>query len=289
MVFESLLSPKSAEKYPWMTFFLGFFCCTIAIFLGHFIFPNHSSLAIVALSTLFFVPLFYLTMIYEEEKDTQPNQTEKKLIFEHSKAFKFFIFLFLGMTLAFMFWFIIFSFFPFLGINNDIIFSVQAETIQAINAKVTADQANLMLQYGTNIFLNNIRVMIFCILFSFIYGAGSIFIITWNSSVIGLALGNYAISIINSATGNTAGAIILGTTCAFTRYMIHGIPEILAYFIAGLGGGIISVALVKQNYGTEEFESIVMDSAILILIAIAILFISAIIEVVITPMVMCRI
>ena len=31
------------------------------------------------------------------------------------------------------------------------------------------------------------------------------------------------------------------------RYMTHGFFEILAYFIGGLAGGIVSIALIKHN------------------------------------------
>ena len=33
--------------------------------------------------------------------------------------------------------------------------------------------------------------MAFCLLFSLIYGSGAIFILTWNASVLGTAIGNY--------------------------------------------------------------------------------------------------
>ena len=34
-----------------------------------------------------------------------------------------------------------------------------------------------------------------------------------------------------------------------TRYMTHGIFEILAYFIGGLAGGLISVAIIRHGMG----------------------------------------
>ncbi|MCB9358535.1 stage II sporulation protein M [Candidatus Woesearchaeota archaeon] len=288
MVFESLLSPKSAERYPWVTLLLGFICSSIAIFLGNYIFPNHASLAIVALTTLFFVPLFYLTMIYEEQKDVSTEKGERGLLKEHSKAISFFIFLFIGMMFAFMLWYMIFSSFPGMGVNSESIFQVQSDTIRSINGKAIDNKVSITLDYAVNIFENNIKVMIFCILFSFVFGAGAIFIITWNASVIGLAAGKYAMTIIGATTGSIAVAVMQGTGCALTRYLTHGIPEILAYFIAGLAGGIISVALVKHNFGTKEFEKIMIDATTLILISIGVVFIATIIEVFVTPLFICR-
>ena len=70
---------------------------------------------------------------------------------------------------------------------------------------------------------------------------------------------------------------------ALLRYMVHGIPEIAAYITAGLAGGIISVAAIKEQFGTRKFEKIVLDSSDLILIAVLLLIVAALIEVYITP------
>ena len=286
MVFESLLSPKFAEKRSWATFFLGFFCTSIAIFLGTYIFPQNASLAIVALTTLFFIPLFYRTMIYEEQKDVLLESGEKSLLKEHSGAIKFFIFIFLGMTLAFMLWYVIFSTTSVLNMDAEEIFQVQGNTINQINAKVTSTYLKQSFNHGVAIFENNIKVMIFCILFSFMYGAGAIFILTWNASVIGLALGKYALSIVAGTVGIAGLVYAEATGCALTRYLIHGIPEIMGYFVAGLAGGIISVAIIKHDFGTDKFEKIMLDASLLMIIAVVIIFVAMLIEVVITPLIM---
>ena len=65
--------------------------------------------------------------------------------------------------------------------------------------------------------------------------------------------------------------------------MTHGFFEILAYFIGGLAGGIISVAIINHDVRSPKFRIILKDSFDLILIAIAILIIAAFIEVFITP------
>ena len=65
--------------------------------------------------------------------------------------------------------------------------------------------------------------------------------------------------------------------------MVHGVPEIAAYFIGALGGGIISVAVIRKDLRGEGMWKILQDSLILIIIAIVILFISAIMEVYLIP------
>ena len=67
------------------------------------------------------------------------------------------------------------------------------------------------------------------------------------------------------------------------RYAIHGIPEILAYFTAGLAGGIISVAVIRHDFGSSSFKQVLADSVDLIVLSIGLVFFAAILEVYITP------
>jgi len=67
------------------------------------------------------------------------------------------------------------------------------------------------------------------------------------------------------------------------RYAVHGIPEILSYIVAGLAGGILSMAITRQDFGTKQFETVLLDVSDLVLLSVLILFIAAIIEVFVTP------
>ena len=129
------------------------------------------------------------------------------------------------------------------------------------------------------IFLNNIRVLIFCLLFSFFYGVGAIFILSWNASVIGVAIGNFIRTNVSKYL-----AYFSIVPLAIVRYMTHGILEIGAYFVAGLAGGIISVAIIKHDLGTKNFEHVLLDSVDLILVSVLLLVIAALVEVFITPL-----
>ena len=66
---------------------------------------------------------------------------------------------------------------------------------------------------------------------------------------------------------------------------IHGLLEITAYFIVALAGGIVSIAVIKHEFGTEKFWEVLQDSLNLIIMAVAILFIAALLEVFVTPLV----
>ncbi len=69
-------------------------------------------------------------------------------------------------------------------------------------------------------------------------------------------------------------------------YFAHGLPEIIAYFVAGLAGGILSFAIMKEKFGSKAFRKISLDAANLVVFAIIILILAALIEVFVSPTVL---
>jgi uncharacterized membrane protein SpoIIM required for sporulation len=281
MVLESLLTPLRAEKRPWEMLLWGFLCTSVAIALAHFTFEAYSSLIMVFFTVLACVPIVFSTVKIEEEKDMTLD-SERSILKEHSKAIWALFMLFAGMTIAFSFWYTVLPADTVMSM-----FSVQTETIANINAKVTGNAISQGFSDLGRIFLNNIKVLVFCIFFSFLYGSGAIFILAWNASVIGTAMGGVIRSVISNYATSEGFAKLAGIFHAslygFFRFSIHGIPEIVAYVVGGLAGGIISVAIVNHDFGTKKFEKIILDSSDLIILAILILVIAAIIEVYVTP------
>ena len=266
MVLESLMNPLSAEKKPWDMFFIGFVYSTVSIFLSLWIFQQYASLVMVFLTVLACVPLMYSTIKYEEQKDMD-MEGEARLLKEHSRALTFFMFLFFGVTMAFTLWYVVL---PSTLVNS--LFSVQTKTILSINNQVTGGSIN-HLSILVRIFLNNLKVLIF--------------ILVWNASVIGAAMGNFIRS--NLATYAAGGGIAKGAgyfhviSLGVLRYSIHGAPEILAYFIGGLAGGIISIAVIRHHFNSPKFEKVLLDSSDLIVLSVIVLMIAAVMEVYVTP------
>lgn len=281
MVMESLINPISAEKRPWNLFIIGLLYASIAVFLSNWMFKEHASLIMVFLIVMASIPLLYLTLKIETKKDTILKASELTLLKEHGKALTFLIFLFLGCTVALVFWYVVL---PSSLIQST--FSAQTSTIQSINSRITGNVANIGV--FLSILMNNLKVLVFCILFSFLYGAGALFILMWNSSVIAAAIGNYIRIKLISVSGSLGFAKISSylniISLGFLRYLFHGVPEMIAYFIAGLAGGIISVGVINEKFGTRNFEKIVLDASDLILISIAVIIIAAFLEVYVTPL-----
>ena len=281
MVLESLLSPWKAETHPTRLIFFGFLYATLGLFLSSWIFNEHASLVMVFLTTMASIPLVYNLIKVEEKKDLSELK-EQNILKEHSRALLVFLNMFIGATIAFAFWYVVL---PPSMISN--VFEVQTSTITSLRAGVTG-QATGKSRVFFDILSNNLKVLIFCILFSFLYGVGAIFILTWNASVIGVAIGDLiraGIYQIEKKFFLFSAHEYLGITVyGLLRYALHGVIEIGGYFVAGLAGGIISIAAIRHDFGTKKYEKIILDASLLLLFSLFLIFLGAFLEVYVTPL-----
>ncbi|MBI2145310.1 stage II sporulation protein M [Candidatus Woesearchaeota archaeon] len=138
------------------------------------------------------------------------------------------------------------------------------------------------------IFLNNIKVLFFVLIFAFFYGAGSIFILAWNATVVAAAIGIFVRNSLSSVAASlgfsSVSAYFSSYSLGLLRYLTHGWLEILAYFIAALAGGIISVAVARHTFNSRGFRKVLLDSVDLVALSLGALFLAAIVEVFVTPM-----
>ncbi len=282
-MFEMLINPKRAERRGWEMFIIGVVYASLSILLVNWIFSQdpvlakYSGILVVTFCVMFSLPFIYYTIKLEEEKDIKMDGVFR-ILKEHSKALLAFMWLFLGFVVAFSFW--------YLMLPSDNSFRAQIETYCMINRPANFNEC--VEQYGIKttgrttgfmtsgekliaIFTNNVYVLIFTLIFSLIFGAGAIFVLAWNASVISAAVGIF------SKTG--ISALPLGVA----RFMIHGFFEIAAYFTGALAGGIISIAIIRHNIRNEKFWDVLQDSLNLIILAVILLFVAALIEVFIAP------
>lgn len=280
---ESIVNPQRLEKGPWKMLFVGLIYGSLSLLLVRWFFGSdavlsqYSGMIVVTFSVMFSLPFMYYIIKKEEEED------ERAFGFFsvwriHKDAIYAFMWLFLGLIVAFSFWFII--------LQDPNLFNAQLETYCRINSPSTIDDCVSKYYFSQQdptgaatkelrflaIIENNIYVMIFTLILSLIFGAGAIFVLAWNASVISAAIGIFTKSRISD--------IPLG----ISRYMIHGFPEIAAYFITALAGGIFGVGVIRNGIRSKRFLHVVENVVILLFIAILILLIAAVIEVYFTPL-----
>jgi len=281
---EAIINPKEAEKGPWKMFFIGLVYASLSLLLVNWFFGNdtvlsaYSGILVTTFCVMFSLPFMYYTIKREEYRDEQIEG-----LFSvwrvHRDAIYSFLWLFLGFIIAFSFWYII--------LHNSTLFNAQIETYCLINNPGSLEECAKQYsfsaqQIGTgaatggarflSILENNVYVMIFTLIFSLIFGAGAIFVLAWNASVIAAAIGIF--------TQYQIKEIPFG----IARYMIHGFPEIAAYFITALAGGIFGVGVLRHGFKDAKFIRIVENTVLLLFVAIIILVLAAVIEVYLTPL-----
>lgn len=257
MVLESIMNPKNAEDKPWHVFFIAIIYSIISMYFANHMFPSQSSVLSIALITIVFVPFFQKLFEMEEEEETAKGP-KGNLFSRHKKIIFVFSSFFLGVTVAVAFSFI------FMPKET---FSLQAETLKGFSGLASGSGA------FSAFFINNSQVMILMFILSAMFGAGAIFILAWNASVIGVYAGNFM-----QAAGLNSGALLYGVPLSLGGIALHGIPEILAYFVAGLAGGILSVGIIREQFMSREFKKIFKDSIVLLVTAEFLIVVAAWLE-----------
>jgi stage II sporulation protein M len=267
-MFDILFNPDKAERHPLEIILVGMFYSAISVLMGLWVFKKSASLPIVFLTVLSCLYIVQSAFKMEEKKEKNWN-SEFQTLKDHKPLVKMILCLFLGFTITFS----LFS--MFLPPENSlVIFNMQQNSVEHIKA-ITGNAINLNSSFS-KIFSNNINIVLISLIFAIFYGAGVIYILAWNASVMGFVIGTLA--------RETFGLVAL--PIAFLKYFIHGIPEMMAYILSAIAGGIIYFAFIKGDMTKKNrVKRILIDAGSLILISIFLLIIAAILEVFVSPLI----
>lgn len=281
---EAIINPKKIEKSEWKMFFVGLVYASLSLLLVHWFFSkdpnlsNASGMLVVLFCIMFSFPFMYY-IIKREEKENEEVEGIVNIWQTHKDAIYAFMWLFLGFVVAFSFWNIV--------LQDANLLNFQIQTYCQINSpgdvsgcveqyssgKITLTGSSIGGMRFLSIIENNVYVVIFTLVFSLIFGAGALFILVWNASVISAAVGIFARYNLAEIPAGIA------------RYAIHGLPEIAAYFITALAGGMFGVGLIRNGIKDKRFLKVLENVITLIFLALVILIIAALIEVYITPLI----
>ena len=173
---ESLIDIKEMQKHPMLAFLWAMIVNSIAIIAASQVqsLPGVDFGFFAVLFTI--IPSVYLiTMLIKRGGKRGKSGFWKT----HGKDIVILLFYFFGVTMSFAVW----SF-----MLPDALFTTQAEKITAIRGTGAITQMGMF----HSIFTNNIQVMVVAFLFSLVFGAGAVFIIVWNASVLGVFIGQYS-------------------------------------------------------------------------------------------------
>lgn len=239
------------------SFFLGIFAVIISFLTSQIVFdkvPHFIGISTIMFSALLSVPLFSRLLLWEEKQDLKKHNFLKR----HEGSFDFYIYYFLGAFLIFLLLSLI---------TPELVF---AKTDLFPKSEVKFDfpiPAAPIVANPISIFHNNFIVMSVAFAVSIIYGSGAIFLIILNASMGASALSSFIFN---------QGATPASVMCNASVFSIHFIPEMTAFIMAAVGGGILSKAVVKEN--RHNLKIILIDSGILFIMSTIILYGSAILE-----------
>jgi uncharacterized membrane protein SpoIIM required for sporulation len=286
LVIEHLFSSKRIEREPWLVALMAFMFVAIAVSITRLIYfqgpPKAESLYgifIIALAVMPSIPFFLHEIITEEKRqEFRCKGSGFFTVFScYSRLITFYSYFFIGTVLGFAFCAAILP-----GEISDAMFLAQQDEMKffsAPSAQATAQFSDLQF---AEILFHNIQVLILMLVFSFIYSIGSIFLLVWNASLVGIFLESFIRNSFSlySKFGllGFPTAFAVGSFTGLIRLLPHGIFEISAFFVASIAGGIMSVAIERRMYRKSNIMEIAGDVVKLLFIAFSLLAIGAFIE-----------
>lgn len=274
MVLEAFISPNKARKEPWELLFLSAAFVAFGVLVQTLIPEIRGSVVIFAMIPA--IPLI-LHLLNDEEKKEEgevnkdfefwytlfPEDKKRHYSFlgYHKSLIEIFAFFFIGATLSCA---IIYALSP--AGSSSQVFSDQLAEVNSINSSLNG---HAVLENSTAylLFTHNLQVLGLMFIFSLFYGMGSIYMLLWNASIIGVVVGAKI----------KAGGIIAGTLSLLSLFP-HGFFEIGAYLIASIAGGMLSAMLARGSWRKPEGWFILKDVMLMAAFSVAILLIGAIIE-----------
>ncbi|BBL45401.1 hypothetical protein MJ1_0230 [Nanobdella aerobiophila] len=262
-MYDILIS--KVKDNPYILFFLTLFSIIFATLIS-IKSGSEGGILIIAISLVPLVQV-YNKLIEKDEKLSEKILSNHNIFYRYKDYILASFIIFFGSVIGFYIGYLI----------NYNLFFPQLQAIENIKMHV------LSLSYGqainTNnffsyILFNNMEVLLLFFSFSILFGAGAIYLLLWNSSIIGVFLGLKAF---NLNTSNLLYKYILYPVYSLILILPHGLLEFLAYFLAALSGNILSIAFVK-GLDKEILEKILSDSLALFVLSILFLFTAAFIE-----------
>jgi len=275
MVLESFVTATKVEKYPVIVFVVGFIITIAASLITLFAFPRqYVSILSIAFIVIPLVPLIHnLFLRVEKREELSLERSYAGFMRRHGYLIRFYIWLFLGIVVGFAFMYVSTH-----NIVGKDLFTYQEEVLASITTirsslvgKVLCESTQCVF---TEIFKNNTKVLLSALLFSFVYGAGALFLITWNASLVGVLLGRE----IFEKLGSGILFAVYGGFLRFLTILPHGIFEVVAYFIAAVSGTLFSAMITHRKANSEAAKMFFIDGFILFLFAFVFLLIGAFIE-----------
>ncbi len=287
MVVERLFKEQMLKQKPVFALCAGVFFTLVGFVTSYLLFRPFVGLATILFTVILALPS--LIRLFEMEEEEQKH--EASFLTRNEYLIDFYLYFFIGSFLVFF----------LIGIygqqtKQNLVFSLedlQQLSVPRGRATDVFPAPPMQSREIYSIFSNNFYVMIISFVLSLFYGAGSLFLITFNGSIFAAALARViTLKIPHDPSWYTYTLPLLGKfspqgfwftytfmACNMGIMFFHGIPEVLAYFFAAIAGGALSEAFVREKLFSADFFKIIRNACLLLVLSVIILYVAAIIEI----------
>ena len=274
MVLESIVGENNIRRHPILICILAFLISLGAIYFASLIFPAHASVVSVAFITIGLVPMLHNVLSKEAEEEVLYKKSSLTFFARHFDLIQIYFWVFVGIILAFSVAYAI--------VPQDIKQTVFEEQINAFCSISGSDACNGSTPMsisgnatglavteckdpstsnvqGCTLYIleNNGGVLLFTIVLSLLYGAGAIFIIAWNASILGVFFGEMFLMGQHLKSFGFLQGMLIG----------HGPPELFSYVFGALAGAVLSAMISKGKLFSHHRWAFIKDVAFLSLLA----------------------
>jgi hypothetical protein len=218
--------------------FLSFAFSSVSIFFAYYIYPSATSILSISFIVIALTPSFFSLIENEEALVAHCGRT-LPFLDRYEPLIILILVLSVGVFLSLSLWYNVLPSDPSyheMGVCStstpcrEGVFKLQIASIEELRGVHTG-----------------LGLMLFAFVLSLFFGTGALLIIVWDVST--LVVASAVVSPIN--------------------FLLH-LPKLLAFFLTGLSGALLSVAIVRHEWCSHSFTKVFKDSLRLLLLAMAI-------------------
>ena len=215
---------------------LSFAISTASIFFSYWIFPSQASILSISFHAIALAPVFYGMMEKEEEVVAR---RAKPFLKRYDDIIAFLLVICVGIFLSSSLWYNVLPSDANYDGNKCATSLPCREAVFGLQSSVTERDVGTLL-----------AIMLACFILSLFLGAGAILIMTWDVSSL---------------------VVSLPAHLGFLAYL----PELVAFFLAGLAGALLSFAVMRHEWRSHSFWIVAKDSAVLLAISLLLIPVSS--------------
>jgi len=262
MVLEQFLDRKFVVQHTFFVFILSAVYVFISYAVQTLFFPADSGLAIVLLATILLVPSLHHLVVMEEKLESKGASYFWK---RHRTIIQCYIGAFLGLLTGFL----------VMGFMVQGSLGFQQQQLLQEHLKPEIITSFLEQPYVPDIqttmalFSHNLMYLLIGFVLSVFYGAGAIFLVTYNASFFAA----FVVELFNRWA--VAGQLA-------TISLLHLLPESAGYILTAIAGAEISRALIHEKLTGDPFRNVLKNCFMMMIYAILLILLAAFLETYVT-------